>query len=486
MGRDAMSRLIAGRATLWSALDIGGRQGVQLITSIILARLLSPSDFGAIAIMLLFASLGTIVLHASISTALVRHPDCGLAAQSILFWWSIGLSLMFGLLLVASGDLLARFYAIPILAPLMVAAAVQLVAAAPGIVPTAILTRQLRFADIAIAGTITNIVSGAAGIGLALAGYGVWALAVQLIVAAGLGSALYWWRSRWSPRAHFAPRQALRHFQFAGWMLPANLLDLLNSQGFALIVGKLYGSRDLGLYGRASNLQQIPQNIVTQIIGRVSLPLFARRGDDSEALARGLLGANRLVMLGFAPLMLGIAACPRLILAVLFGPQWVSAAPYLAILALAALPFPLIMLNLQLLLARGEAPRFLQIEMTRKALALLSVLIGSFSGLAGLAWSQLAVALMGLVVATRPTASAIDCGLGHQLANLGSTLVAAAAMAVSMWALDSALDLPPLVELALLGLAGVAVYAALCVLLRVKALGEAFYLICSLRSPAGV
>ena len=432
--------------------------------------------------MLFFASFGTIVIHSSVLTTLIRERHTTLVNESVLFWWNMAVSALFGLLLIAIGGFISRFYALPLLAPLMVAAAVQVVAAAPGIVPAALLTRALRFSDLAIVGTIANVVSGAVGIGLALNGFGAWALAVQLIVAPALGSALYWQRSGWRPGAYFNPRGALAQFRFAGWMIPSNMLDLLYSQGFSLIVGKLYGARDLGLYARASNLQQIPQNIVTQIIGRVSLPLFSQRDDDPEALARGLLSANRLVMIGFAPLMLGIAACPGIVIDALFGPQWLSVAPVLTILALSAIPFPVIMLNLQLLLAKGDAARFLRVEVTRKALAVMCIVIGSLSGLTGLAWSQLAAMLIGLVVVTRPTFNQLGCGLVRQVGDLASIVVAAAGMALAILLAERMMTLPALIELPLLGVVGLASYAASCWLLRVKAFGEALHLIRVLRS----
>lgn len=477
-----MSRLTAGRASIWSAIDIGGRQAVQFVVSMVLARILTPADFGAITLMLFFASFGTSVLQTVIATALIRNRETTVAQESIAFWWTIGISALLGGLLVISGPALSRFYHLPMLAPLMIAAAVQVIAAAPGVVPVAILTRAMRFPEIAVAGTIANVVSGATGITFALYGFGVWALAAQLVLAAALGSALYWYRSGWLPTRDVRPGAARELFRFAGWMLPSNLLELLYSQGFALIVGRLHGPRDLGLFNRASNLQQIPQNVIAQVIGRVSLPLLAQRSGDREALQRGLLGANRLVMIFYVPLMVGMAACPRLVIGVLFGPQWLAAAPLLTILALAGLPYPVQMINLQLLLAKGEASRFLRVELTRKGLAVACVVIGSVISLAGLAWSLFAASLIGLAVVSRPTGRDIGCGLWTQLHDLASIMVAAAGMAMIVMLVQRLVLMPPLAELGLVAAVGAASYAGLCVLLRVRALGEALHLARHMRS----
>ena len=482
-----MSRLIAGRATLWSMVDIGGRQAVQFAVTMILARLIAPADFGAIAIMLFFAAFGTTVIHSAVSTALVQQPASDQRQQSVMFWWVVAVSALLGLALVAAGPALARFYRLPLLGPLMVVAAAQLMAMALGVVPGALMTRALRFADLAVAGLAANLVSGAVGIALALRGYGAWALAAQLVLAALVQSIVIWWRSGWRPGFDLDPRAALPLVKFAGWLAPSNLLELLYSQGFSLIVGRIYGARPLGLFNRAANLQQIPQNIAMQIVGRVSLPMFSARRDDPAAMARGLLGANRLVMIFYAPLMLGIAACPRLLIDVLFGRQWLSVAPYLTILALAALPYPVQMLNLQLLLATGRADRYLRVELTRKAVAVGLVVAGSLVSLAALAWSMAAAALAGLAISCAASRRVHGVGGFAQLADLGSILVAAAAMAAAVAGLQRLLPWPPLASLATIALAGAAFYFLLCRLLRVVALDEAIELASQLRaerSPA--
>ena len=471
-----MSRLIAGRATMWSMADIGGRQAVQFVVTIILARLVAPADFGAIAIMLFFASFGTTVIQSVITTALIQFSASDHRQESVIFWWVLATSGLLCMILIAASPTLAHFYRLPLLSQLMGVASAQLMAMAFGVVPGALMTRSLRFADLALAGLTANILSGAFGIYLALRGYGVWALAAQLVVAALASSVIVWLRSDWRPGLWFNPRFALPIFRFSAWLLPSNLLELLYNQGFSLIVGRLHGAYQLGLFNRASNLQQIPQNIIMQVVGRVSLPMFAQRRHDDDAMANGLLGAIRLVMLFYAPLMMGIAACPRLLIDVLFGKQWLSVAPLLTILALAALPFPVQMLNLQLLLATGRADRFLQVEMKRKVIAIILVGGGSIVGLNGLAWSMALAAMIGLTISCGPTRRGFGLGVGRQVANLGSILAASGSMAMAIAGLVRWLPWPPLASLTVAGLAGATLYIVLCRILKVVALHEAIEL----------
>lgn len=476
-----MSRVIAGRATVWSAIDIGGRQAVQFVVTMILARLLEPADFGAIAIMLFFASIGISVVQSVVATALIRHQESNHRQESVVFWWLIATNAIFVTLLMLTAPTLANLYRLPQLTQLIDVAALQVMVAALGVVPGALLTRAMRFGDLAIAGLSGNLLSGAVGIAMAMQGYGVWALGAQLILAGAVQSLVVWVRLGWRPGPFFDPRDARSIFQFAGWMLPSNLLELLYNQGFALIVGRLNGPRDLGLFNRASNLQQIPQNIIAQVVGRVSLPLLANRSGDREALRRLLLGANRLVMILYIPFMVGMAVCPRLVIGALFGSQWLAAAPLLTILALAGVPYPVQMVNLQLLLAKGDARRFLRVELTRKGLAVACVVIGSLISLTGLAWSVLAASLIGLAVVSRQTGRDIGCGLWTQLRDLASIMLAALGMALVLILVQRVVLLPPLTELALVATVGAASYAGLCMILRVRALGEALHLVSQMR-----
>jgi O-antigen/teichoic acid export membrane protein len=247
---------------------------------------------------------------------------------------------------------------------------------------------------------------------------------------------------------------------------------VLYSQGFALLVGKLHGMTDLGFYSRAASTQQLPTHVLSSIIGRVALPLFATRSDDHEALQRGLRTSLQLVMLVNLPLMTGLALLPDLVILVLFGEKWLPAAPILAILAWSGLIFPMHVLNLQLILAQGRSRTYLQLELLKKAGGIVFVVIGSFFGIMGLAMAQLLFSFVALAINVAPVGRSIGYGLIAQLRDLLGLAGSTAFMAVVVVSARHVMVAPPLPALLMLTGIGAAAFVAAGLLFRVEAVRE--------------
>ncbi len=476
-----MSRAAAGKATMWSAVDLIGRQAATFVVSIVLARLLTPADFGAVAIALFFAMFVMVVVQQGLSTAVIQRHGAADEEVSSIFWWNLILSAALSVALIAAGPAIAAFFGLPVLAPLMFAAAAQITLTAIGAVHLALLNRDLRFDAIAKAGIPATILSGVIGIILALNGAGVWALAVQLVSAAALNSAGLWIVGGWRPAAVLRASGLSEAIRFARWVSLSGGLEVLYSQGFALVLGKLYGPRDVGLYTRAASTQQLPGNVVMGIISRVALPLFAGRRDDPEALRRGLLSANRMATVISLPLLVGLALTADLVIVVLFGPQWVEAGPILAILAWAGVLYPISANNLLLLLASGRSHVYFRVEVAKKVVGVLFVAVGSVFGIIGLAWSQVAFSIAAVVINSFPSSRYFQCGIARQLADLGKLIPATALMGSAILAIRYLVDLPSVLELGVAVASGGAIYLVTGMVLRVHAFHEALNVFRSLR-----
>ena len=469
----AASRAAIGGAGLWSAVDIVGRQVVTLITTMFLARLLTPADFGAVAISAFFATIVIAVVQDSLSIAVVQRHTATHEEISSIFWWNVIVSLAIALVLIAARHPIARYFQLPELAPLLTAAAAQLFLASFGTVPAALLSRRLRLNAIAKTAIPAAIVSGMIGIALAYWGAGVWALAAQLVSSAALCSFGYWVLSGWRPAAVLRATGLSEAIGFARWIGLSAGLDVLYAQGFALVLGKLYGPRDLGLYGRAASTQQAPASAVTAIISRVALPLLSQRHKDPGALRRGLLMANGMAMVIMMPAMVGLTLTAGLTIRVLFGPQWDKTAPILAILTWTGLLFPLSWNNLQLLLASGRPEMFFRLEVVKKVVGVLSIIVGSFFGMVGLAWSQLVFATVSLLIDIWPSHRYFGCGLLAQFSALAGTAIATTIMGAGVVAFRATVHLPPLAELAGAIAVGFTIYVLASLVLRVRAFTEA-------------
>lgn len=454
-----MSNARAIRAGVWSTIDIVLRQGVQFVISVVLARLLLPADFGLIALVLFFSSFSTVFVQGGLPEALIQRRTTTAEEESSVFWWNIVGSALFAAGLILLGPVLGAFYAAPALPRLMTLAALLTICAALGAVQTALLTRDLRFDQLAKAGLISSLLSGGAAVTAAMLGAGIWALGIQMATASVVNTAVVWWVSPWRPVRHFRLQTIRGLLGFGGWLSLSTALEILYTQGFALLLGKLYGLRELGLYNRAASTQQLPANVFSGVIGRIAFPLLSLRNDDPVAMRSGLRQANGLAMLINAPVMVGLALVPDLVIGVLFGDKWLPAAPVLAILAWAGVIFPLHVTNLQALLSLGHSSTYFRVEIAKKVMGISVVVVGSFFGVRGLALAQMGAAFVALFINIAPIRARLGYGIVAQLRDLAGIAWATAVMAGVVLLLRSTVELPAVPKLALLVAAGGAAYA---------------------------
>ncbi len=468
-----MSMEKAARAGFWSALDLLLRQGVQFVVSVVLARLLSPADFGLIALLTFFTSLSITFVQGGLSLALVQKQDTTREEESAVFWCNLAASCLFGLGLLLIAPAAARLYGQPLLRPLMAVAAAQVVVSALGAVHVELLTRQLRFDRIIRTGVASSVISAAVGVGAALAGWGVWALAWQMLSAATVGTVALWLVSPWRPQLRFRPSAIRELWGFGAFISLSSVLETLYTNGSSLVLGKLYGLADVGLFNRAASIQALPTNIISQVIARTALPLFASRADDKPALVRGFRLATALAMVATTPMLVGLALLSDLVILTLFGPRWATSAPLLSIIALGGIVFPLHVFNLQLLLAIGESRRFFALEVQKKIAGLALIGGGCWFGISGVAYASCLLNAVSLFINTRPTRQLLGLGMLRQLADLRGVFAATLLMAAAVLGLRHLIHARPILELAMLSAAGAAVYLGSGFALRLRGFAEA-------------
>ncbi len=469
-----MSVAKAASAGAWSAIDIVLRQGVQFVVSIILARLLVPEDFGVMALLAFFTSLSIVFVQGGLSMALVQRQYTTPEQETAVFWTNLCAGILFALILIAIAPWVARFYGYPLMDPLMYVVAAQVVLSSLGAVQSSLLTRTLRFDQLTKTGILSSVISGVLGVAAAMNGWGIWALALQILSQAAIGSAALWWVIDWRPawRVRFASIRDL--IGFGAHLSLSSVLEVVYAQGFILIIGKVYGARDLGFLSRATSIQNLPTGIVSAVIARTALPLFAARFADKDALLRGFRMSVGLAMLLSMPLMAGLAVLSDLIVLVLLGDKWMPAAPVLAVAAVGGVLLPLHVLNLQLLLAGGESRAFLKLEVQKKAVGIVCFGTGCFYGIMGIAYASVVFSVLAYWLNARPTKATLGWGIARQLADLRGIVAATLFMAAGVLALKPVMPFPPLISLCLLVAAGGALYLGFGFAARIRAFREAF------------
>lgn len=472
-----MLRHKAIAATIWSGADMIFRQGIGFAVALVLARLLGPEEFGTIALMYLFTGIASIFVDSGFSAALIRAQDATHADESTVFWFNLLAGAVVGMLLWQSGTLIADFYQTPELVPLAAAMGLNVLLSAFGSIHGTLLTKKLDFRTQMRAGVAGATISGAVAIAMAMYGFGVWALAVQILVATGSTTALLWILHPWRPALTFSPASARRLFGFGGYMLAAGFLNVVYERMYSLLIGRMFGARELGFYDRAHNTQQLPAAFLANILARVAYPVFSAVSHDRDKLRSGVRLAVRGIMLINLPLMFWLASAAEPAIVTLFGEQWRPAAPMLAVLCLGGALWPLHVINLHVLMAQGHSKLVLKVQFVKQFLGLGFLAIGALFGVMGIAWSTVAFGIAAFLVNAHYTERHLAYGAIAQVRDFGPTLAVALLMAAGVHVAGRILEPGSWLEFPLLACIGLVLFAGVAFGVRLGALADCLALL---------
>lgn len=459
-------------AAVWSGGDTVLRQGLQLLATLILARLLSPTDFGLVAMLALFMGTAYVLMDGGLSAALIQRRDIDHVDESTVFWCNLAAGVLLTTLIFLGAPLIAAFYDVPILLPLARVMALGCLLASVGTIHGTLLTRRLDFRTQAKAGAIAATLSGAIGIFLAMRGHGVWALAAQSLAMSASLSGVLWVMHPWRPAIAFSRRSLEKLFGFGGFHLASSLLEAGYSRVYTVVVGSLFGARELGLYANAENVRQIPGSLFGNLVARVALPVFSAASHDRQLLRRGIQLSIRGTMVVNAPVVFLIAALADPVVVVLFGHQWTAAAPFLQVLCLAGVLFPIHAVNLHALMALGEARLMFRLELVKKAIGLALIAGGAWHGAMGVAWSQVLFSIAAMAVNARYTKRWLGYGAMAQLRDVLPSASVAVLVALAVHALARAWDAPAILKLLGLGGSGALAYVLILTFAKIDALKD--------------
>lgn len=438
-------------ATLWSGADIILRQGLQFVVSIVLARILSPGEFGTVALLALFTGLATVFVDGGFSAALIQRHDVDHTDESTVFWFNLMAGTIVALCLWAAAPFIAGFYHLNVLLPLTVAMAVNVFLGSLGAIHSTLLSKRLDFFTQMKVGCIATLISGATAIALARAGYGVWALAGQVLMMTATTTSLLWILNPWRPAWVYSRISVRKLFGFGGYHLASSLLEMAYARLYTLFIGRYYGVRELGFYNNADSTKQLPGGFLSSVLARVILPMFSAAAHDVILLRRGTQLALRGMVLLNAPMMLGMAGAARPLVLTLFGATWLPAIPILQVLCLAGLFWPLHVINLNVLMAQGHSRLMFRLEIMKKLLGVGLLVLGATHGVLGIAWSQVVFNLLAFAINAYYTGRLLGYGALAQFRDIlpvicVAALAGAIVYGVSMrWQADSFLRLLGLV-----------------------------------------
>jgi len=423
----------AASAAWWSTLEILTRYGVQFLVMVALARLLTPDDFGLIAMLLVFTSIGILLVDSGFGAALIQRQQTTADDETTVFTFTMVVGIVTALALALAAPAIAAFFHQPKLADLTRVMAVVLPLGAFASVPDALLTMKLDFKARARAEVIASLCSGAVAVVLALRGWGVWSLAWQSIVSIGVRGILLWLYSGWRPRGRYRGASFRSLFGFGGYMLLTGLLNTAAVRLQSLLIGRLFDARTLGFYTLAQNTQQAPASLIDGILKRVGLPVFSTIAQDRARLRSALRGSLRMSMFLFVPCMVGIALVAKPLIAMIYGQRWVPAAPILSILSLSTALWPIHVLNLAAIGALGRSDLLLRIEVPKQIIGIVLIVAIARWGPVAIALAVFASGFSGAAINAYYSKKLLDYGLVEQLLDQGATFALSLAAACVGW-----------------------------------------------------
>ncbi len=369
------------KGTMWSAIDNVSSYGVAFVISIVLARLLSPEDYGLLGLVAIFTTVCNAIIGGGLVSALIRKKNPTDDDYNTAFILNFGMSLVLYAVLFLCAPWIARFFGRPELISLTRVTSFTMVIGALAIVQGVRLTKRIDFKTQTKITLIASVTSGAIGIILAVLGLGVWALVVQGIVSTLMRTILLWYFNHWTPSLHFSRRSFDELFGFGWKMMLSGIIDSFWTQLYQVIVGKYYSPATLGQYTRAKHYSQLFSSNLTSVIQKVTFPVLSEIQDEKERMISAYRKIIKMTMFLTFALMFALGAVSEPLIYCLIGEKWHEASTYLPLICLIGSFYPLCAINLNMLMVQGRSDLFLKLEIIKKMFGMGPMFIGAFVGI---------------------------------------------------------------------------------------------------------
>jgi PST family polysaccharide transporter len=361
--------------------------GFQFGISVVLARLLSPRDFGLVGMVLIFTGFASWLSEMGLGPALIQHRAVSERHLNSVFWANVAAALLLTLLLGWSAPLVARFYQEPELRLLTIIAAATLMLSSLNVVQNALLARSLNFRTKFWIGSVSVLTSGIVAIAMAFAGAGVWSLIGQSITSAAVQVAVLWRLSPWRPVCSFDFSAFKELMQFSGHLMGSSMLHYWGRHIDKLLIGRLLGSSALGIYALADKLMRLPVTNVTDNASAVMFPVFSTIQADLESVQRAYQRATRMIALVTFPMMIGLLILAESTILTVYGENWLEAVGILQVLCLSGMAQSVYFTGGWIFLSQGRTDIVFRWSIYTTLVRVAGVLVGAPWGLVGVAWA---------------------------------------------------------------------------------------------------
>lgn len=424
------------KGMIWSFAENFSLQGIQFIIGILLARVLSPSDYGMVGMLAIFTAVSQTLINSGFSTALVRKIDRTQTDLSTTFYFNIVVGFVLYFVLFLSGPLIADFYNTPLLSDLIKVTTISLILNSLCIVQQALFTIKMDFKTQAKISVIGALVTGVGGVTMAYTGFGVWSIVWPGVFGGAVRCILLWIWGKWRPTWEYSWKSFKELFGFGSKLLASGLIDTIFVNIYPIIIGKKFSAADLGQYTRADGYAHLPATTVTGVLGRVTFPLLCQIQDDDARLQSTYRQLIKLSAYVVFPIMIGLAALAKPLIIFMITAKWAECIPYLQILCFSLMWYPIHALNLNLLQVKGRSDLFLRLEIIKKILGVAVLVIAIPFGIIWMCVGKIITSLICLIINTYYTGKLINVGFFKQMGDLLPILILSLSMGAIVFAVN--------------------------------------------------
>lgn len=463
---------------VWKFLERVCAQAVNLVVSIILARLIAPEQYGVIALTTIFITISNVFVESGLGTSLIQKKNADSKDFSTVFYCNIIMSIIMYLVIFFTAPLAAKFYSSPILTPVLRVLGITVLIAGVKSIQCSYVSKNMMFKKFFVSTFIGTVISAVIGIWMAYNGYGVWSLVVQQLSNTLFDTIILWITVKWRPTLEFSFKRLKVLYGFGWKMLCSSLIDTVYNEIYGLSIGKIYTTEQLAYYNRGN---QFPKLITVNIDGSISsvmLPTLSKEQDNKQKVKNMMRRAIKTSSFLLFPLMIGLAVVAKPLVSILLTDKWLPAVPLMQLLCFSYMLWPIHTINLQAINALGRSDIFLKLEVIKKIVGVTALIISIPFGIKFMVFMKIIISIISTFINSHPNKRLVDYSYMEQITDILPSLFVSVFMGIIVYMMNL-LPISSILILIIQILLGIVIYIVLSYAFKLEAFR---YIIDSIKS----
>jgi O-antigen/teichoic acid export membrane protein len=444
----------------WTAIERFGGQGIQFLVLIVLARMLTPEEFGLVAMVMVFFALSQTLISSGFAQALIREKKISEEDKATTFFLNLFLAVVMFIVLWFSAPAIAIFFEQPMLVELVRFMSFTLFFFSVTIVQRAVFTQELRFKNMMYIEIASSVLTGILAVTLAVLGYGVWALAVKFVAISFFNTVFYYISNPWMPQSFIHKASLKKLFSFGSSLMISGILNTAFTNLYKIVIAKFFAAATLGFYVQAMNFRDMFSKHLVNTLQKVTYPILSKTNDDLERLKLGYRKIIQVTSFFIFPALMGLGLVAEPLIQVTVGERWMQTVPMLQLLCISGMLYHLHAINLNILKVVGRTDLFLKLEIIKKVKMVIVVSITLPFGIWWLLIGQVLNSYSSLFINMYYTTTFLNYSIKDQFKDLLPIFAQTVPMVIVVFIIQQTVTSYPIVELFLMVAVGTIMYAA--------------------------